>query len=150
MSQLISNNLLTTNPSAPITVPGTAVESTALGYLHANCGTTCHNPSRGLATTTHFWMRLNVGQMGSVATTDTYTTGVNVATSGFHTVPKRIAMCDPANSCVYYRTTRRDGINAPTGTQMPPIDTHKVDVTGTAAIAAWINEGCPTDAGADN
>jgi hypothetical protein len=49
---------------------------------------------------------------------------------------------------VYYRASHRDGINAPTGTQMPPIDTHAVDPKGLATIAAWIDQGCP-DAGAD-
>lgn len=151
MSTLISQDLITDPPAAAITIPGNAAEVAALGYLHANCGTTCHNANRGLARQTGFFMRLNVGpEMATVKTTDAYTTGWNQATTGYHVVPKRIAACSTATSCIYYRTTHRDGVGgAPTGTQMPPIDTHQVDTAGTAEIAAWINEGC-ADAGADH
>ena len=141
--------LLTLPPKAPITIPGTPVESAALGYLHANCGITCHNSGNGLAGSTGFFMRLNVANLGSVAATDTVTTGWNVATQGFHAVPDRIAQCSPRSSCVYFRMSRRDGFaDAGPGTQMPPIDTHQVDPTGEATVAAWINEGC--DGGPDS
>jgi hypothetical protein len=143
---LTSRDLLTAPPAAPITIPGTATESAALGYLHSNCGITCHNSGNGLAGSTGFFMRLNVSELASVAATDTYMTGWNVATKGFHVVSERIAQCSTDNSCVYYRMSHRDGEeDAAAGTQMPPIDTHKVDPTGEALLAAWINEGC--DAG---
>lgn len=151
MSELVAKGLVTDVPDASLAIPGNATESAALGYLHTNCGTTCHNSNRGLARPTGFFMRLNVGQLGSVKATDTYTTGWNQLTTGYKTeVTERIASCNTANSCIYYRATHRDGIGgAPTGTQMPPIDTHQVDTTGVAAIAAWIDEGC-ADAGADH
>jgi hypothetical protein len=148
MATLVTNNLLTAPPTSPITVPGNTVESTALGYLHTNCGITCHNAGSGLAGSTGLYLRLNVGQLGSVAATDTVTTSWNIPTRGYHAVPDRIAQCNPQSSCVYFRLSQRDGFgDAGPGTQMPPIDTHQVDPAGVAIVAAWINEGC--DAGTD-
>lgn len=146
---LTSGQLLTAAPGAPITIPGTPTEVAALGYLHTNCGITCHNSGSGVAGSTGFYMRLNVAELGSVGATDAYQTGWNVATQGFHAVPFRLRQCSVANSCVYDRMSQRDGVgDAAAGTQMPPIDTHQVDPTGVAALAAWINEGC-SDAAAD-
>jgi hypothetical protein len=149
IATLEARDLLTAPPTAPITIPGTPVESAALGYLHSNCGITCHNSGGGLASSTGFFMRLNVGQLGSVAATDAVMTGWNVPTQGFHAVPERLAQCSTQTSCVYFRMSQRDGFgDAGAGTQMPPIDTHRVDPAGVATIAAWINEGC--DGGADS
>jgi hypothetical protein len=152
MADLIANDLITNPPSTSLTVPGNAVESEALGYLHANCGTICHNPNRGLASTSGFFMRLNAGQLASVTTTDTYTTGWGKPTKTTQFVSQgvseRIVACNPQASCAYFRPSHRDGVDAPTGTQMPPIDTHAVDPNGLAKIAAWINEGC-ADGGAE-
>jgi hypothetical protein len=155
MATLKQKNLLTAPPVAALTIPGTAVESAALGYLHANCGITCHNSGNGIAGgQTHFFMRLNAADLGSVAATDTYKTGWNQVTTGYHAVPDRIAQCSIAKSCIYARMSQRDGIgDAATSTQMPPIDTHQIDPTGMATVAAWIDENCgdagPADAGAD-
>jgi hypothetical protein len=98
-------------------------------------------------------MRLDVGTLTSVQTTNAYTTGWNMATSTFQIpgVAKswRIHACDLAESCAYYRPDHRDGLNGTQpGTQMPPIDTHKIDDAGVDTIAAWILQGCG-DAGAD-
>ena len=44
---------------------------------------------------------------------------------------------------MYFRASRRSLVDGVTyGVQMPPVDTHRVDDAGLAAIAAWINEGC--------
>jgi hypothetical protein len=147
MQTLLSQGLLTAPPGAPITIPGDAVQSAALAYLHANCGTACHNRGNGEAAQTSFSMRLDVGTLGSVQTTDTYTTGWNQPTQNFN-IPDagttdRLSACNTSSSCVYFRASRRslvDGV--PYGVQMPPVDTHRVDDAGLAAIAAWINEGC--------
>ena len=148
MATLKSRGLLTAPPAEAITIPGTAVESAALGYLHTNCGITCHNAANGLARDTGFFMRLDVSSLSSVGATDTYVTGWNEPTQGYHAVPERIAQCSPASSCAYYRMSRRDGVaEAGAGTQMPPIDSHQVDPAGEAILMAWIDEGC--DASAD-
>ena len=43
MATLKSDNLLTDPPAAPLVIPGDAKAVAALGYLHMNCGTSCHN-----------------------------------------------------------------------------------------------------------
>jgi hypothetical protein len=159
MKALTTQKLLTVPPPKPLVVPGNAVESAALGYLHANCGTACHSAG-GPASFTGFFMRLDVATLGSVQTTSAYTTGWNQTTQSF-LIPDagtsyRIDACDLSSSCVIYRTSRRDGVNGESpGTQMPPLDSHKIDPQGIAAISAWIMESCdagaaeagPTDAG---
>jgi hypothetical protein len=151
MGDLASQGLITAAPSAPIIIPGTPTEVAALGYLHANCGTVCHNGGAGPANPTGLHMRLDVARLSSVQTTDTWTTAWNVASRfpGLAGAPMRLAECDTASSGVYYRMAHRDGVDdAGQGTQMPPIDTHQVDSVAVALVAAWINEGC-SDAGTD-
>jgi hypothetical protein len=147
---LTSAGQLTAPPDASIVIPGDAIQSAALGWLHSNCGTACHNSGQGQAQSTGFFMRLDVATLASVQTTDTYTTGWNQQTIGFPipdaAVSYRLHACDLASSCVYYRAGHRDGVDGtPPGSQMPPIDTHVVDVVDLAKVAAWIDEGC--DAG---
>lgn len=151
MDALVAQDLITAAPTSPITIPGNATESTALAWLHANCGTSCHN-SNGYASYTGFFMRLNVADLASVQATDTYKTGWNQKTFGFQipgaSVSYRIHACDTASSCVMYRASRRTGVDGtPYGVQMPPIDSHKVDDADLATVAAWIDQGCDADAG---
>jgi hypothetical protein len=143
ISTLTAGNLLTAPPQSPLEIPGDATAAAALGYLHMNCGVTCHNRNSGQAGYTNVLMRLDVGTLASVMTTDTWTTGMGV-NANFQVVgltnPKDFAPCNPAGSSAYYRMDHRDGVDgAPTGTQMPPAVTHKVDTDGVAMIAAWLN-----------
>jgi hypothetical protein len=151
MATLISEGLLSNVPDggtvASLAIPGTAVEQAALGYLHINCGVICHNrnPTSFAAGRTTLFMRLNVAELATVQATDTYQTAWNQNTGSFFLdgVAKRIDACNAPESCIYYRDSHRDGLNgAATGTQMPPIDTHRVDDAGVSLVAAWINEGC--------
>ncbi|HEY8086360.1 MAG TPA: hypothetical protein VIF09_00895 [Polyangiaceae bacterium] len=156
LQTLAAQSLITTTPDAGIVIPGDATESAALAYMHMNCGVACHNPN-GAASFSGFLMRLDVSTLASVKATNAYTTGWNVTTNNYNipnvTPSYRIHACDLASSCAYYRPDHRDGVNgAQLGTQMPPVDSHVVDVAGVAAIAAWIEQGCdagagPTDAG---
>jgi hypothetical protein len=152
MQDLVTQNLVTAAPVAPIVIPGDAIESAALGWLHVNCGQACHNRGNGIANFSGFFMRLDVATLTSVQSTDTYTTGWNQGTSGFF-IPDaattyRLHACDPSTSCAYYRASRRDGMPGVTGgTQMPPLDTHVVDTTGIAELTAWIEEGCDAGSG---
>jgi hypothetical protein len=152
MSALVAQGLLTDPPDAALTIPGDPTQAAALGYLHANCGVPCHNTGGGEANSTGFHMRLLAAELGSVQATDTYTTGWGQPTAGFH-IPGdpttiRLAACDAPQSCVYYRMDHRDPFSdagfdtLQTPTQMPPIDTHLIDPTGLATVAAWLNEGC--------
>jgi hypothetical protein len=148
MSALADGGLLSNLPEAGLSIPGDAVESQALGWLHMNCGTACHNRGTGLAAGTGFHMRLDVARLGSVAATDTSTTGWNVVTQGFFipdaSTTYRMHACDLASSAAYYRDSHRDDmIGTAPNTQMPPIDSHRVDDAGLSDLAAWIMEGCP-------
>ena len=153
MDALVARDLLTAPPTAPITIPGNTTESAALGWLHSNCGTSCHNRN-GYASYTGFFMRLNVGDLASVQSTDTYQTGWNEKTFGFQIPDEspsyRIHACDAPSSCVVYRASRRTGVDGtPYGVQMPPIDSHRVDDADLATVAAWIDQGCDAGAAGD-
>ena len=144
MATLKAQNLLTAPPTSPLTIPGDAKAAAALGYLHVNCGSPCHNSDGGQAGSTGLLMRLDAAALATVADTDTWNTamGVNASFSvpGVKN-PKVLAPCDPASSAAYYRMSVRDGVDGiDTGQQMPPIITHQPDPDGLAAIAAWLNE----------
>jgi hypothetical protein len=140
MSALVAGGWLTQPPAAPLAIPGDATASAALGWLHANCGTACHNPSPySLAGSTGFFMRLESSELGSVEATGTYTTGVNV-TATFKEPDGgsllRIAPGNPAGSCVVFRDGYRDTDGQ--GIQMPPQDTHVVDTADLSVVEGWI------------
>jgi hypothetical protein len=152
MATLTAGDLLTDPPAAPIVIPGDAATAAALGYLHMNCGTSCHNRGTGEAGTTAFYMRLDVATLTSPQTTDTWTTGLNQRS--YFTLPGvaqplLFAPCDLDDNAAYYRLSHRDGVaGTPAGTQMPPIISHKVDTDGMAQVAAWL-QGFPQCGAAD-
>lgn len=140
LAELTGEGLLSNAPATPPVVPGTATESAAIGWLHANCGTACHNRSpRALAGSTGLYMRLDVGTLATVQTTDVWTTAVGQP-SDFQTSPDGgLLLIDPGNpenSCIYLRDSTRDDQGQ--GFQMPPIDTHVVPTAGVALVQAWI------------
>jgi hypothetical protein len=142
MSALVAENLLTIPPASPLVIPGTPTDVAALGWLHANCGTSCHSPSNyALAKDTGLFMRLDAAKLGSVQATDTYATAVNVP-STFQPSPGagflRIKPKDSAHSCIPYR----DGLRDPSPgdhLQMPPLATHVVDTSGLGLVMSWID-----------
>ena len=140
LATLINEGLLTQPPSAPLVIPGSDSERAALGWLHANCGTACHNRSpSALAGTTGLYMRLDVERMATVQGTDTWTTAVGQP-SNFQKFPgSGLLLIDPGkpdNSAIYFRDSFRDTQGQ--DFQMPPIDTHAVDDAGVASVRAWI------------
>jgi hypothetical protein len=147
MQTLAAKGWITDGPDGGIVIPGDATDVAALGYLHANCGTTCHNRGSGAARGTGFFLRLEVGNLGSVQATDAWQTGVDQAsylTSQGSTDPQIILVPgDAGASLVYTRMSTRTGVgDAAIGIQMPPIDTHKVDDAGVSLIGQWIAQGC--------
>jgi hypothetical protein len=143
MATLTAGDLLTDPPAAPIVIPGDAATAAALGYLHMNCGTSCHNRDNGEAANKGLYLRLDVATLASAQTTDTFTTGIGghplYPVTGV-TLPEIFTPCDPDDSAGYYRMNHRDGVDGtPTETQMPPIVSHKVDPDGVALVAAWLN-----------
>jgi hypothetical protein len=140
MATLVADGLLTSPPATPLTIPGDATASAALGWLHANCGTACHNSSHyALAGPTGFFMRLEAAKLSSVQATDTYLTGVNI-TATFKEPDGgsilRIAPRDPTDSCVVFRAGYRDTHGEKI--QMPPDDTHVVDSADLDVVKSWI------------
>jgi hypothetical protein len=152
----LSQEGLLLNPvAADYVIPGDAAAVAALGYLHANCGQ-CHNPNN-MPAANSFWMRVRTTDT-DVTQTNTYVTGVNVATTGYHghvgqgggggaggsgdhPISTRILPGDPGDSCVWFRMSSRSGVPDQTiSDQMPPLATEDPDPTGLATIAAWIDE----------
>ncbi len=152
MATLTAEDRLTAPPAKPLTIPGDAATAAALGYLHMNCGTSCHNRDTGEAGSSSLFMRLDVATLASPQTTDAYTTGVGA--NAYFSIPGVaqplvFAPCSAGSSSAYYRMDHRDGVDGGLGgTQMPPIITHQVDTAGMAQIAAWLN-GFPQCGAAD-
>jgi hypothetical protein len=145
LTQLKQKALISQAPTNTPVIPGPDLTSAgALGFLHANCGTSCHNSSPSSTSGTTLLMRLNVDSTGALPSseqaTDTWTTAVNVV-STLAPVGQdagsldRIKPGDAANSMVTFTAGRRDGI-----VQMPPLATHVVDTTDVATLTSWINE----------
>jgi hypothetical protein len=154
MAALLDAGRLTAPPASNLAIPGDATAAAALGWLHVNCGISCHNRAGGVAGASGFSTRLDVATLGSVQDTDTWTTGWNKPALKF-TIPDAatsdvLHACSLATSAAYYRAAHRDGVDgdpADAGIQMPPFDTHRIDVAGLALLAAWINEGCDAGGG---
>ncbi|CAN5906401.1 hypothetical protein BH11MYX3_BH11MYX3_43550 [soil metagenome] len=131
-------NLLTTAPAGATTphysVPGTAVDKAAFGYMHANCGG-CHNPHSSIFATTALELRMDVNKLGTVNVMPAHVTTVNVnGTVGGLTGPI-VKPNDPTNSVIIIRTTATT--NPP---KMPEKGTEIVDPAGQTALVNWINQ----------
>jgi hypothetical protein len=144
LAALKTQNLLTKPPTANPVIPGDANGSKAVAFLHANCGTGCHNRSpSAFAGATGLFMRLDVDANGalpaSITATDTWTTAVNVVSTF---TPQgepagsfmRIKPRDLTHSAIPYRDGRRDGV-----VQMPPLATHLVDFEDLKVVQDWIS-----------
>src|SRR5579883_2841993 len=144
LQALEQQGLLSKPPAVNPTLPSTDPTTTgALGFLHANCGTSCHNSGPDAAAGIYgLFLKLTVDQTGalppSVAQTDTWTTSYKVPSrltpygndaGGFW----RIAPGDVAHSAIPWTASRRDGV-----AQMPPIATHVVDLNDVALLGTWI------------
>jgi hypothetical protein len=145
LQALVQKRLLTKPPAATPVVPGSDVTTlSALAFLHANCGTSCHNRNPDApANATGLFFKLTVDATGALPTnvqaTDTWTTSYKVPSivtpygfeaGGFW----RIAPGDAAHSSVVWTMSRRDG----TPTQMPPVATHLVDEDDLQLVTSWI------------
>ena len=131
LKTLVAEGRLTT-PVPEMKVPGDALASQALGYLHANCGN-CHNP-RGIEFNNPFNLRLSVNDK-SVEDTGAWKTGVRVPVEKFVSpgVESRIVPGNPDGSCIVHRMTIRG-----TTEQMPPIASKVSDAKGLSIIREWV------------
>lgn len=134
LSSLTAEGRLTHPPAGDFTLPGSATDQAALGYLHANCGH-CHNETSFLWATVKMQLWLKVGELGSVTGSSTYTTTVNQAPTGFTPtgVALRISPGQPALSDVHVRMSQRGTLF-----QMPPVGSELVDDAGMSAVDSWI------------
>lgn len=101
------------------TPPGRALDSDALGALHANCGH-CHSDLHPLAMSRRLRLRLRVDD--TLETTGFYTTAIGAMAAHVLEGTNRIVVPgDPHASQLYWRPNRRDEL------QMPPLGTELVD-----------------------
>lgn len=130
-------------PAVATTPPGDAIEQAALGYLHVNCGVSCHNDSiDARARDTALNLRLATGRSDSVLETPAFS-AINKLPTGnapFFELPPPpegpyydILPGSPARSLLLARMLVRDH-----PAQMPPLASNVVDEAGAALVRAWI------------
>lgn len=124
-----------TKPPTPITIPddGTGKAAPALAWLHANCGTSCHNEN---ANATGYpiglRLRLRVDELARPpATWQSLASTVGVRAKNEDAT--RIVAGDPDASLLVQR------FSADGALRMPPIGTNVVDADGVAKVRAWIS-----------
>jgi hypothetical protein len=134
---------------AALQIPGNAVEQAALGYLHANCGISCHNENAtAKARDSGLFLRLEQGELTSVRATDAWKAinkqpSPNAKLDGLPTIQGSwvaIRPGQPDRSLLVARQRIR-GFES----QMPRIGTKIVDEQGVQAVADWI-AAMPADA----
>jgi hypothetical protein len=136
-------------PAQNAVIPGDDVERRALGYLHVNCGVSCHNTTpRSEAQDVGFELRLEIADLASVQTTAAVRTGINRSptpaaltfTAGLPEGGRYYDFRpgDRARSLALARMGVRTFL-----TQMPQIGTNRVDAEGVELIGAWIDRMTP-------
>ena len=131
-------------PKTTLALPGDATAQAALGFLHANCGA-CHNDnSNALARSRAHLLVLASELTGSETVADlqlykqAYCTDARMSETG-GTAYKYIRGGSPTRSLASVLSGFRVPTDQdPDDRQMPPIVTRAVDVTGHAALDAWI------------
>jgi len=148
LAMLAGQGLLTQPPpSTAIAIPedSTMLAAAALGWLHVNCGVSCHNANpNAMGGPSRLYLKLLAGEMypeagvAQVSLLDSYTTSVgvlsNLTPNGQHYL--RIAPGDAGQSLIpLMDTARGDASFKP----MPPIVSNIPDTADVAAVMAWIN-----------
>jgi hypothetical protein len=134
---------------ANLSIPGNDVERAALGYLHANCGVSCHNINpRAKGGDSGLNLRLDAAMLGSAAQTPAAgainkVPSVNEKHTGVALPPGQqprgyyydIRPGDVAHSFVIARMKTRGGDGA-----MPALASNVTDDAGIALVSAWIEQ----------
>jgi hypothetical protein len=154
LEALVAAGRLTVPPaSTTLTIgdDGTGLAAPALGWLHSNCGTTCHNSnSNATAFAAGMRVRLDANQLDGRSVLDfdalRTTVGVVVLAPAWRG-QVRILPGDPENSLLYHLISNRG-----TGNQMPPIASRAIDLERIPWLLDWIARmpplATPPDAGA--
>lgn len=135
LSQLARAGRLSAPPAGEFQAPGAGMTQQALGYLHANCGSSCHNDRHPRPEVRSLRMDL------SVADRTPMDTAVHRTTLG---APLRHQLPDGQTVVVVPGQPERSGLLTRMGLrdgglwQMPPLGTRAVDPAGVAAVRAWI------------
>lgn len=135
-------------PPLPATPPGDAIEQAALGYLHVNCGVSCHNDTiDARARDTALNLRLATGRADGVLQAPV-ASAINKLPTGnapFFELPEPadgpfydLLPGSPARSLVLARMLVRDH-----PAQMPPLASDIVDRAGVGVVQAWIEHMTP-------
>jgi hypothetical protein len=138
LDDLIAMNLLSDPPGGSLPhfpLPGSAAETDALGYMHANCGH-CHNPTSDVfRDITDIDLRMQVGLLASVDVTPTWTSTINVtAVPPVDGAMLRVHPQDLDDSVLYRRF-----ISVNQSVHMPKLGAEITDPAGQAIIETWIN-----------
>lgn len=141
LAQLVEDELLAPAPeltSLEIGDDGTGSAAPALGWLHVNCGVSCHNDnSNSEAYSTRLRLRLDPNELDGRASNDFPTLATTRGVHGKNLrwqEEVRIIPGDPEASLLYKLVKSRAGKND----QMPPIASRVVDEEHREALALWI------------
>jgi hypothetical protein len=141
LNELAERGLLTPTPSVTnlrIGDDGSGLAAPALGWLHVNCGVTCHNTNENaVGYGAKMDLRLDAtrldGSPPNAATWGPLATTLNVlGVSGNLAGSPRIVPGDPSGSGLVGLISERGD------EQMPPIATRVVDHANVAIVTAWI------------
>jgi len=150
LEELVKEELLSPAPTTThleIGDDGTGLAAAPLGWLHINCGVSCHNANpSATANGAGMVLRLDPTQLDGRPSNGFPSI---VTTEGVHAkvfVGTRIVPGDPADSLLRQLIDERGSV------QMPPIASLLVDAPDVAAVASWIAAMPPlpiVDAGVD-
>ncbi len=149
LQDLVDDDLLSDPPektSLEIGDDGTGKAREVLGWLHINCGATCHNDGvNSKAEETDLRMKLKWEDLDGRAMNDTEVLknliGVPAKTTQWQD-QKRIVPGKPEESLLYKLITTRLGVDG--NKQMPPLVTRVVDEEHADMIKEWILALKPT------
>jgi hypothetical protein len=143
LQKLVDQNLLTNPPARAQLVigdDGTGKAADVLGWLHVNCGVSCHNDGvNSEAAKTGLRMKLDPALLDGRASNnfDTFRLLINTpAVTMQWNKQMRVVPGKPDNSLLYKLITTRVAMES--SKQMPPLATRVVDNTNAAKVRAWI------------
>jgi hypothetical protein len=143
LEKLVAQKLLTNPPARTRLVigdDGTGKAADVLGWLHINCGVSCHNDGvNSDAEKTGLRMKLDPTLLDGRASNDFQTFRLLINTAAVTNQwmgQKRVVPGMPDKSLLYKLVTTRTAMDG--NKQMPPLATRKVDDKNVAKVRDWI------------